>query len=30
MCSTICSEDRQFKDRVGKFAWWLKDRGYEE
>ena len=26
----ICSEDRQFQDRVGKLAAWLKDRSYEE
>ena len=26
----ICSEDRQFRDRVGNLAGWLKDRGYEE
>ena len=26
----ICSEDRQFQDRVGELAGWLKDRGYEE
>ena len=26
----ICSEDRQFQERVGELAGWLKDRGYEE
>ena len=26
----ICSDNRQFKDRVGELAGWLKDRGYEE
>ena len=26
----ICSEDRQFEERVGELAGWLKDRGYEE
>ena len=26
----ICSDDRQFKEHVGKLAGWLKDRGYEE
>ena len=26
----ICSEDRQFRDRVNNLAGWLKDRGYEE
>ena len=26
----ICSEDRQFRDRVGNLAGWLKVRGYEE
>ena len=26
----ICSEDRQFRDRVGSLAGWLKDRDYEE
>ena len=26
----ICSEDRQFQDRVGELAGWLKDRGYKE
>ena len=26
----ICSEDRQFQQRVGELAGWLKDRGYEE
>ena len=28
--SRICSEDRQFQERVGELAGWLKDRGYEE
>ena len=27
---SICSEGRQFRDRVGNLAGWLKDRGYEE
>ena len=26
----ICSEDRQFQERVGELAGWLKERGYEE
>ena len=26
----ICSEDRQFKDRLGNLAGWLNERGYEE
>ena len=26
----VCSEDRQFRNRVGELAGWLKDRGYEE
>ena len=26
----ICSEDRQFKDRLRKLAGWLNERGYEE
>ena len=26
----ICSEDRQYRDRVGSLAGWLKDRDYEE
>ena len=26
----ICSEDRQFQERVGELARWLRDRGYEE
>ena len=26
----ICSEDRQFQERVGELAGWLKDRGYKE
>ena len=26
----ICSEDRQFQERVGELAGWLKDRGNEE
>ena len=25
----MCSEDHQFRDRVGNLAGWLKDRGYE-
>ena len=26
----ICSEDRQFQERVSEFAGWFKDRGYKE
>ena len=26
----ICSEDRQFQERVDELAGWLKDRGYEK
>ena len=28
--SRICSEDRQFQERLGELAGWLKDRGCEE
>ena len=30
LTSWRCSEDRQFQERVGELAGWLKDRGYEE